>query len=185
MRILVAPVLAAILAIPALVRASEPVQRAAWSREVKHLAGRMAAKELRVPKAGHVELFVELWNKGSTSVVVSAHDPFAFDIVVRDAAGKVVESDAQRIDVLSSPQAAVIHRDCRLALPVTLSQGEAGKWNLDITTKLWHLAPGKYRMRGVYQVQSGPEQKLKDGDPPRVAWQGTLSLPEIEIEISE
>jgi hypothetical protein len=184
MRILVSPLLAAILTIPAITRAAEPVAPVGvWSREVKHLAGRLAARESRVPRAGHVELSVELWNKGSTSVVVSAHDPFAFDLVVRDAAGKVVAPDAQRIDVLSSPQAAVIPRDCRLALPVTLSQDEAGKWNLDITTKLWRLAPGKYRLSGVYQAQPGP--RLKGFDPPRDNWQGTLSLPEIEIEISE
>ena len=138
-----------------------------------------------MPKAGHVELSVELWNKGSMPLVATTHDPFAFDLVVRDAAGEVVKPDAQRIDVLSSPQAGVIPRDCLLALPVTLTQDEAGKWNLDITTKLWRLAPGKYRLSGVYEVQPGPELKPKDVGPPRETWQGTLSLPEIEIEISK
>lgn len=86
----------------------------------------------------------------------------------------------QREDILSSPQTAVLPRECALRFPVTLSQ-ETG-WNLDITTHLWKLKPGRYTLAGKYLVPAGKPRATPKGDMVH-AWSGELELPEIVVEI--
>ena len=148
-----------------------------WSESVKGLSGRLLAKD----NSGHIELTLELRNDDSLPRWVVAHDPFAFDLTVRDAEGKEVRPTAERADILSSPQAAILPRNCYLGLPVTLPAEPEKRWNLDITTKLWALAPGRYRLAGKYVIPAA-ERELKTKEE-AYPWHGEIVLPEIEIEV--
>jgi hypothetical protein len=146
-----------------------------WSQPVRGVAGKLVAES----QDGKVRLIVELKNDGVLPYWVTTHEPFAFDLVVKDAAGNELKPDSERADITSSPQAAIIPRECRLAMPVTLTQ--EAKWNLDIVTKLWELKPGKYRLSGKYVIPGNDREPKLVGK--AYTWQGELDLPEIEIEI--
>jgi hypothetical protein len=146
-----------------------------WSKPVRGIAGKLTAET----KADKVRLIVELKHDGVLPFWVTTHDPFAFDLIVKDAEGNELKPDSERVDILSSPQAAILPRECRLAMPVTLTQEE--KWNLDIVTKLWALKPGKYRLSGKYVIPGNDREPKLVGK--AYKWQGELELPEIEIEI--
>lgn len=150
---------------------------AQWSQSVKGLTGRLTAKD----NSGHIELTVELRNSDSLPRWVVTHDPFAFDLTVRDAEGSELRPTAERADILSSPQAAILPRNCYLGLPVTLPAEPEKRWNLDITTKLWTLKPGRYRLAGKYMIPGIQKELKKKGE--AYPWQGEIELPEIEIEV--
>ena len=152
----------------------------AWSKPIADIRGRLVAETREVKGKPVILLFVELENTGPLRRGVVTHDPFAFALTVKDAAGKVLDSDAQRGEILSSPQVAVLPRETVLRFPVTLAQGEA--WNLDITTHLWKLKPGRYRLAGKYSVPPGEPTEFPKGDVIH-AWSGELELPEIEVDI--
>jgi hypothetical protein len=146
-----------------------------WSKPVRGLAGRLTAEN----HGGKVKLIVELKNDGVLPYWVTTHNPFAFDLVVKDATGKELKPASERVDILSSPQAAIVPRECRLAMPVTLTREE--RWNLDIVTKLWALKPGKYRLQGKYTIPGDDREPKLTGK--AYSWQGELQLPEVTIEI--
>lgn len=124
-----------------------------WSSPVCGVRGKLTAEQ----QAGHVKLIVELRNDGVLPYWVTTHHPFGFDLVVRDATGNELTPDSDRSEILSSPQAAILPRECRLAMPVTLHQDD--RWNLDITTKLWSLKPGKYKLSGKYVIDGPGEER--------------------------
>jgi hypothetical protein len=151
-----------------------------WSKPIADIRGRLIAETREVKGKPFVQLWVELENTGSLRRSVVTHDPFAFSLMVKDATGKVLGSDSRRGEILSSPQVAVIPRGCVLRLPVTLTQEKT--WNLDITTHLWTLKSGRYKLAGKYIVPPGEQTETPKDDVVH-AWSGELELPEIEIEI--
>lgn len=152
----------------------------AWSKPAADIRGRLVAESREVKGKPVLLLFVELENTGPLRRGVVTHDPFAFSLTVKDAAGKALESDAQRGEILSSAQVAVLPRETFLRFPVTLVQDQG--WNLDITTHLWKLKPGRYKLSGKYTVLPGEPTEFPKGDVVHT-WSGELGLPEIEIEI--
>ena len=159
---------------------SQGVAADAWSKPVADIRGRLVAETREVKGKPAIVLFVELENTGPLRRGVVTHDPFAFSLTVKDAAGKVLDSDSQRGEILSSPQVAVLPRECVLRLPVTLVQEKM--WNLDITTHLWKLKPGRYKLAGKYSVPPREPTESPKDDVVH-AWSGELLLPEIEVEI--
>ena len=151
-----------------------------WSKPIADVRGRLIAEQRQMKGKPVIQLWVELENTGPLRRSVVTHDPFAFSLTVMDAAGKVLDSDSQRGEILSSPQVAVLPRECVLRLPVTLAQEKM--WNLDITTHLWKLKPGRYKLAGKYSVPPGEQTEIPKEDVVH-AWSGELQLPEIEIEI--
>jgi hypothetical protein len=151
-----------------------------WSKTAADLRGRLVAEVREVKERQVVHLGVELENTGSLRRTVVTHDPFSFELTVRDAKGKEVASDSQRADILSSPQIAVLPRECTLRFPVALTQ-EKG-WNLDITTHLWKLKPGRYTLAGKYKLPPPPPGEALEREAAH-PWGGELQLPEITIEL--
>jgi hypothetical protein len=151
-----------------------------WSKPITDLRGRLVAEPRKVKGKPVVELWIDLENTGPLRRSVVAHDPFSFSLTVKDAGGKALDSDSQRLEILSSPQVAVLPRECVLRLPVTMTQEET--WNLDITTHLWKLKPGHYKLAGKYSVPPGEQTEIPKEEVVH-AWSGELQLPEIEIEI--
>lgn len=145
-----------------------------WAKPVRGLTGRLVVEAVDE----HVRLAVELKNEGVLSYWVTMHSPFTFDLAVKSPDGSEIKPDAERGDITSSPQAAIVPRECRLAMPVTITQ--AG-WNLDIVTKLWKLKPGKYRLSGKYEIPGKDKEPRQKGE--AYTWQGVLELPEVEIEV--
>jgi hypothetical protein len=152
----------------------------AWSQPIADIRGRLVAQAREFKGKPVVLLWVELENTGSLRRGVVTHDPFAFSLTVKDAAGKAIDSDAQRGEILSSPQIAVVPREAVVRFPVTLVQGQG--WNLDITTQLWKLKAGRYKLAGKYSVPPGEETEPPKEDVVH-PWSGELVLPEIEIEV--
>jgi hypothetical protein len=152
----------------------------AWSKTVADVRGRLIAETREVKGRRVIELWVELYNAGSLRRSVVTHDPFSFTLTVKDADGKAIASDAQRADITSAPQTAVLPRECFLRFPVTIAQGE--RWNLDITTELWKLKPGRYTLAGKYQTPPGKPRETPKEDVIH-PWEGELELPEIEVDL--
>lgn len=151
-----------------------------WSKPIADIRGRLVAGQREVNGKSVVQLWVELENTGPLRRGVVTHDPFAFTLTVKDATGKALDSDAQREEILSSPQVAVVPRETTVRFPVTLGQGQA--WNLDITTHLWKLKPGSYKLAGRYRVPPGEQAELPAEDVVH-PWSGEVALPEIEVDI--
>jgi hypothetical protein len=166
---------AAMLALATATQAAE-----SWSKPVANIRGRLVTEQRESKGKPVVLLFVELENTGPLRRGIVTHDPFAFSLTVKDADGHAVKSDVQRGEILSSAQVAVLPRNCFLRLPVTLDQGQG--WNLDITTHLWRLKPGRYKLAGKYSVPPGEPMEFPKEDVVH-AWSGELELPEIEIEL--
>lgn len=152
----------------------------AWSKPVADIRGRLVVETREVKGRQVIELWVELHNMGDLRRSVVTHDPFSFMLTVKDADGKAIVSDAQRGDITSSPQTAILPRECFLRFPVTIAQGD--RWNLDITTELWKLKPGRYTLAGKYQTPHGEPREVPKGDVVH-PWEGELELPDIEIEL--
>jgi hypothetical protein len=166
----------AMVAVLGLILTSDARGADEWSKPMAGIAGKLVAEKV---DAKHVRLEVELKNEKSLPLWVTTHSPFSFDLTVKTADGTELKPDAERGDILSSPAPAILPRECRLAMPVTLSQ--EGRWNLDIVTKLWSLKPGKYRLAGKYITPGDDKEPTLQGK--AYTWHGTIELPEIEIEI--
>jgi hypothetical protein len=176
----VAKLVLALLLASTLSRLTAAEPREGWSKPKTDLRGRLVAEVREIKEQQVVNLFVELENTGSLRRSVVTHDPFAFELTVRDSKGNDVASSSQRGEVLSSPQVGVVPRESTLRFPVTLSQEKP--WNLDITTHLWKLKPGRYTLAGKYKLPLPPPgEELEPGA--AHPWGGELALPEITIDV--
>lgn len=168
----------AVLAVLGLILTANACGADEWSKPVAGIAGRLVAGKV---DAKGLRLEVELRNEKSLPLWVTTHSPFTIDLTVKTADGAELKPNSERIDILSSPAPAILPRDCRLAMPVTLAQED--RYNLDIVTKLWALKPGKYRLAGKYIIPGEDKEPTLPGK--AYTWKGTIELPEIEIEIPQ
>jgi hypothetical protein len=68
-----------------------------------------------------------------------------------------------------------------------------GKHTLDVWTRAWDLAPGKYTVRARFRSKSAVEEPYgkgyetteKQGKKPAVYWAGDVELKPVEIEVAE
>ena len=156
----------------------------AWSKPVLQLSGRLRVAELRITSDQHFQLTLEMANRGDTPLAVQCGNPHIFSITILDGAGKQVKPTSARIDVLSSPQWGVIPGRAYLGFPVSIrSQDGAKGSHLDITTLIWKLPPGKYRISGEFSSGKAADFMGKPGK--AKIWEGKIELPPVDIEIVE
>lgn len=165
----------------------ESDQQGLWSKPVSGLAGRLRVSKSSITADGQFRLTLELANRGRSPLAVQCGDPICFTLTVLDAKGEKVEAPIVRAEVLSSPQWGVIPGGSYLGLPVSYHpQNRAANRQLDITTDIWTLKPGKYRLVGSFasNLSSGVMKFL--GSPGKAAiWKGKIKLPPLDVEVLE
>jgi hypothetical protein len=176
--------IAALLCVSAVAAPLAPVTPDAWSEAVAGLAGRIRVAEPTITTEQHFCLTLELANRGNGSLAVQSGNPHIFTITLLDGAGKPVQPTSARMDVLSSPQWGVIPGGAYLGLPVSIQSQDGAKGShLDITTLIWKLSPGKYRICATFS--SGSAADLM-GSPGKAAiWEGKIVIPPLDIEVVE
>lgn len=155
-----------------------------WSEAANGLAGRLLVSQQKITQSGFFLLTLELRNTGSSTLAVEAHSLCAFRVKVLDSDGNAVRATMMRIDVSSYPRWALLPPQCCLGIPVSMQSIDGAKGShLDITTEIWRLEPGKYTIRGAYS--SNWTQKFDTNRRNEKAWQGKLSLPPVEVEVTD
>lgn len=144
-----------------------------WSPPSGGLRARLIAgpAQGRVRVGESISIGIELENIGSVPLRVVLDDPFAFTAKIEDTSGRELSSTRSRLEVLSSPRVETIASGQTVRSPLTTPHEDA-KMELDLTTSMWQLAPGRYRLYGHF-TGSGAES----------TWMGTLDLPAIMIEV--
>ena len=161
-----------------------PASPDAWSESASQLSGRLRVAESRITSDQHFQLTLELANRGSAPLAVQWGNPHIFTVALLDGAGNPVKPTSARIDVLSSPQWGVIPHNSYLGFPVSIQSQDGAKGShLDITTLIWKLSPGKYRVSGVFSSGKAADFMGKPGK--AKIWEGKIELPSIDIEIVE
>ena len=183
-RVSVLPLLFIIVAVPVAGRSlPEPVEKNPWSETVNGLSGRLLVAREKIGTTEYFQLTLEVRNVGNSPLALQTKNPFAFTLRVLDGAGKVVAATSVRIDLwLRFPQWAIVPASCYLGTPVSIQSkdGAAGS-HLDITTTIWKLPAGRYRLTAEYASKGFRESPDK---PKNVTvWQGKLVLPPVDVEI--
>jgi len=162
-----------------------PVKEHAWSKPVGSLSARLVVTRTNIRESESFRLTLELKNTGVLPLAVQAHNPHILTLKILDSAGKSVRPSASRIDVISSPQWGVIPRDGYLGFPVTIRSPDRVKGShIDITTSIWKLPPGKYRVLGEYSSESPLEFPKFMGKPGKARiWEGKVNLSALDLEI--
>ena len=161
-----------------------PLRKDEWSKPVSSLAGRLRVAKTRISTDEYFQLTLELTNRGNMSLAVQCGNPHIFSITVFDTAGKQVSAAFARIDVLSFPQWGVIPGRSYLGFPVSMQSQDGAKGShLDITTRIWKLSPGKYRITGQFSSGRAADFMGKPGK--AKIWEGKLQLPPLDIEVVE
>jgi hypothetical protein len=174
----------ALIWVLAAARPLSPTKPAAWSEPASHLSGRLRVAEPKITADQHFQLTLELANRGQIPLAVQSWNPHVFTITLLNGAGKHVQPTSARVDIMSAPQWGVIPRRGYLGFPVsTQSRDRARGSHLDITTLIWKLSPGKYRICGEYSSGRAADFMGKPGK--ATIWQGKLKLPAVDIEVVE
>lgn len=162
-----------------------PVKERAWSKPVGNVSARLVVTSSNIRESENFRLTLELKNTGVLPLGVPTHNPHLLTFKILDSAGKSVGRSSSRIDVISSPQWGVIPRDGYLGFPVTIRSPDRAKGShIDITTSIWKLPPGKYRVSGEYSSERPlefPDLIPKSGKAP--IWMGKVNLPALDLEI--
>ena len=159
-----------------------PQRKDEWSKPVSSLAGRLRVAKTRISTDEYFQLTLELTNRGNMSLAVQCGNPHIFSITVIDTAGKQVGATSVRLDVLSSPQWGVIPGRSYLGFPVSMQSQDGAKGShLDITTRIWKLSPGKYRITGQFSSGRAADFMGKPGK--AKIWEGRIQLPPLDIEV--
>lgn len=174
----------ALLCVSAVARPLAPLTPDAWSEPVSGLAGRIRVAESTVAADQYFRLTLELANRSHAPLAVQSGNPHVFTITLLDGAGKQVQPTSARTDVLSSPQWGVIPGGAYLGLPVSIESQDGAKGShLDITTLIWKLSPGKYRICATFA--SGRAADFM-GSPGKAAiWDGKIDIPPLDVEVIE
>jgi hypothetical protein len=160
-----------------------PVKNA-WSNPVSNLSGRLRVAKSAITTDEYFELALELSNSGNIPLAVQCHNPHIFRVTVFDAAGKQVKTIFTRSDILSSPHWGIIPRGGYLGFRVSIQSQDGAKGShLDITTLIWKLSPGTYRISGEFS--SGRAEDFMGGPGKATIWEGKIDLPPVDIEITE
>ncbi|MCX5674803.1 MAG: hypothetical protein NTX87_07330, partial [Planctomycetota bacterium] len=161
-----------------------PAKPDEWSKPVSQLSGRLRVAESRIATDQYFQLTLELANRGGTPLAVQCGNPHIFTITLLDGAGKQVKPTLVRADVLSSPQWGVIPGGAYLGFPVSIQSQDGAKGShLDITTLIWKLSPGKYRIAGEFS--SGGAADFMGTPGKATIWDGKIDLPPVDIEVVE
>jgi hypothetical protein len=176
--------IAALLCVSAVAAPLAPVTPDAWSEPVAGLAGRIRVAEQTITTEQYFCLTLELVNRAHAPLAVQSGNPHMFTITLLDGAGKPVQPTSGRVDVLSSPQWGVIPGGAYLGLPVSIQTQDGAKGShLDITTLIWKLAPGKYRVCATFSSGSAADFR---GSPGKAAiWEGKIDIPPLDVEVVE
>jgi hypothetical protein len=151
----------------------------AWSEVSEGLRGRLVIAQPRVPARGRLVATLEMENVGKTQLVVRTQNPFDFEARVPDAAGLDIPPTSIRSDVLYTGKFVAIPAGERLSLPVTIESQDGAKGSqVDTTTDIWTLAPGRYGLGGTFGMAVMEEKA------PRGTWVGRLTLPVVPFEIA-
>jgi hypothetical protein len=162
----------------------QPVAGGTWSEQAGNLVGRLVVAQKKIKASEYFLLTLELRNVGIMPLAFPTGNPFTLTVRVLDGAGKQVNSTMVRMDVLCSPQWAVLPKASYLGFPVSIkgADGATGA-HLDTTTSIWKLSPGTYRIDAEYSSDRFGEFKAK---PTNITlWQGKLMLPAIDVEIEK
>jgi hypothetical protein len=156
----------------------------AWSEPAAQLSGRLRVNESRITADQYFEITLELTNRGHAPLAVQSGNPHIFTITLLDRAGKPVKRTSGRCDVISSPQWGVIPGRAYLGFPVSIQSQDGAKGShLDITTLIWKLSPGKYRITGEFS--SGRAASFMGSPGKAKIWDGKIQLPPVDIEVVE
>jgi hypothetical protein len=180
--ILLSVVVALACAVTAVAEPLAPASPDSWSEPVNKLAGRLRVSESRITVDQHFQISLELANRGHIPLAVQCGNPHIITITLFDSAGKPVKPTSARVDVLSSPQWGVIPGRAYLGFPVSIQSQDGAKGShLDITTLIWELSPGKYRVVGEFA--SGRAADFMGIPGKAEIWEGRIELPSIDIEV--
>lgn len=144
----------------------------AWSAPSGGLRARLVTQQGQVRAGESLRIDIELENVGSVPLRVVLDDPFAFSPRLEDAAGREIAPTGSRAEVLSSPREETIAPGHTVSAPLATPH-EDTKAELDLTTSMWQLAPGRYRLSGRFA-----------GTGDAGTWTGTLDLPPLLFEVS-
>lgn len=159
-----------------------PIEQKAWSKVNGNVSGRLLVTKDTIEPTEHFQLELVLHNIGNVPLAFQTENPFTFTVHILNRAGKTVKTTSARVDILSSPQWAVLPRNCSLTFPVSIKSADGAKGShLDITTLIWKLPVGKYRICGEYSSDSFTEFKEKPKNV--MVWQGKIELPPVDVEI--
>ena len=183
-KIVTASATAALVCIIAAAAPLPPVKPDAWSEAVSQLSGRLRIVEPKITADQYFHLTLELANRGTTPLAVQCGNPHVFTVTLLDGAGKQVGPTLVRADVLSSPQWGVIPRGSYLGLPVSIRSEDGAKGShLDITTLIWKLSPGKYRVCATFS--SGRAADFMGSPGKAEIWEGKIEIPPVDVEVIE
>ena len=168
------------------VTSSERPDRAdgAWSAPAGGLEGRLVLALPRISETDWFALKLELRNVGEVPLAVQTGNPFLLDVRVADAKGQAVKPTWTRSDVLFSPKWAEIAPKSSLSVQVSEKSIDGAKGShLDVTTSIWKLEPGKYRVSATCKSQERGAAASSPYKGNARLWSGQLALPEIEVEV--
>ena len=161
-----------------------PAKPDAWSEPVAKLSGRLRVSERKITSDQYFQITLELANRGHSPLAVQSGNPHIFTVTLLDGAGKPVKPTSSRRDVLSSPQWGVIPCGAYLSIPVSIQSQDGAKGShLDITTLIWKLSPGKYRITGEFS--SGRAADFMGNPGKAEIWEGKIELPPLDVEVIE
>jgi len=162
-----------------------PVKQHVWSKPVGSLSARLVVTKGSIQESESFRLTLELKNTGTQPLAIQTYNPHLLTLKILHSAGKSVGPSSSRIDIISSPQWGVIPRDGYLGFPVTIRGPERAKGShIDITTSIWNLPPGKYRVSGEYSSESPlPFSEFLGKSGKARIWKGKVSLPALDLEI--
>ncbi len=176
---------ATLLLVAFMAQSQEPAHKPdVWSEPVASLSGRLRVSEPRITSDQYFQITLELANRGHSPLAVQSGNPHIFTVTLLDGAGKPVKPTSARDDVLSFPQWGVIPGGAYLGIPVSIQSQDGAKGShLDITTLIWKLSPGKYRIAGAFSSRRAADFM---GIPGKAEiWEGQIDLPALEVEVVE
>lgn len=142
-----------------------------WSAPADGLRARLVARQGQIRAGASLQIDIELENVGAAPLRVVLDDPFAFTPRLEDAGGRELSPTGSRLDILSSPREETIAPGQTIRALLAMPHEDA-QVELDVTTSMWKLAPGRYRLSGRFA-----------GTGPAGTWMSTLELPPISIEV--
>ena len=138
----------------------------------------------RITTSEFFDVNLRLRNVAASPLAVQTGNPFALDVEVKDEQGNLVKPTWTRADVWTSAKWAVLSPGSPLSFQVAFQATDGAKGaHLDTVTDIWKLQPGKYTLLAKYSSKGF----FKDlhGERPQSVWEGEISLPPIEVEVTQ
>jgi len=140
------------------------------------VSGELVISPMRIPSSESFQVTIELTDRSQAAIQVPSGNPFSFHASVRNDHGASVAPALQRVDVLSAPTWLRVEPGQSSSVSATIKP-DAG-YQLDTTTQVWRLPPGKYEIAGRFVVDADGADGV-----PRDAWIGALDLAPVEVEV--